>query len=89
MTIRAPRVKEGMGIKEPRKDPKMAGQSVYIIPRPGSGGLVTVGGCYLVGDWSTNVDEGVAERILREAVELCPELKGEGVRSMSLVIMLV
>lgn len=77
MTIRASKVKEGYGIKEPRTDPKLFGQQVYIIPRPGSGGLVTVGGCYLKGDWSTHVDPVVAERILREATELCPDLKGE------------
>lgn len=79
ITVRAPRVHESLGWKEPRdpSDPSLAGQSVYIIPRPGSGGLVTVGGCYLKNDWSTDVNPTVAERILREAVLLCPELKGE------------
>lgn len=87
ITVRAPLVTECLGWKEPRDlttHPEMKGQQVYIIPRPGSGGLVTVGGCYLPGDWSTNPDPQVAERILKEALELCPELahkaeaQGEG-----------
>lgn len=45
--------------------------------------MLTVGGCYLVGDWSTHVNPQVAERIWREAQELCPELKEEGVEIIS------
>lgn len=83
ITLLAPQVKECLGWKEPRLDPKEKGQQVYIIPRPGSGGLVTVGGCYLPGDWSTHVDPNIAERILREAKELCPEVREEGVEVIS------
>ena len=77
VTVRAPLVEEYIGCKDPRKDgAATVGEQIYIIPRPASGGLVTLGGCFRPGDWCAHPDPARAERILKEAYELCPLLGG-------------
>jgi len=56
-----------------------ADELCYIMQRAGGGGTV-LGGCYQKGSWDARVDEDLAGRIMRRAVELCPALVGE--RSM-------
>ena len=50
---------------------------MYIMTRAAGGGTV-LGGTYQVGNWSSVPDEATAERIMKRAVEWCPELVGEG-----------
>jgi glycine/D-amino acid oxidase-like deaminating enzyme len=68
---------EYIGCKDPRADgAHSVGEQIYIIPRPDSGGLVTLGGCFRPGDWRAHPDPQRAERILKEAYGLCPLLAG-------------
>lgn len=84
ITVLAPNVTEYLGRKDPRgAQSASSGEQLYIIPRPGSDGLVTLGGCYVEGEWDTTPCMDRAERILREAYRLCPELAGERAGAMS------
>lgn len=52
----------------------------YVIPRPGSGTTI-LGGCKEVGNWETEEDKGLTERILERirASGMAPELlRGDG-----------
>lgn len=51
-------------------------QPTYIIPRPGPGDQVILGGTYLVNDYSTQPDLQRAREILQECYRLCPDLAG-------------
>jgi hypothetical protein len=56
------------------------------LVHPAKGQTITVRAPQIkecLGDWSTHVNPQVAERIWREAQELCPELKEEGVEIIS------
>lgn len=45
-----------------------------------------IGGSYEKGNWDTEVDEELAQRMLRRAVEICPELTGgKGPESLEVV----
>ena len=72
--VRAPSVRTNFGSRDYESLPK--GESLYIIPRPSEDGLVILGGTFLKDDWSTTPDLQVAERILRNAYKLCPDLSG-------------
>lgn len=48
----------------------------YIIPRPGSGGLVVCGGTYLRNNYSTLPDLNEAKRILQDYYKLDRRLAG-------------
>jgi hypothetical protein len=75
ITVRAPLATSYISCKDPRADgAHSVGEQIYIIPRPASGGLVTLGGCFLADDWDTTPCPQRAERILREAYVLCPDL---------------
>lgn len=77
VTVRAPSVVGCFGIK----DPQSGGQQCYIIPRPGPEGHVTLGGTFLPNEYSTLPDPLTAERILKDAYKLCPQLaSGSGTR---------
>lgn len=56
-------------------------EPAYIIPRPGPGGLVVLGGTYLKDDYSPLPDLKVSERILRDCYALEPKLAGSTGRS--------
>ncbi|KAI0429149.1 DAO-domain-containing protein [Xylaria sp. FL1042] len=43
----------------------------YVQPRPN--GQTTIGGSYQKGDWNTEVDMDLAQRMIRRALALCPE----------------
>jgi glycine/D-amino acid oxidase-like deaminating enzyme len=72
--VKAPNVRTNYGCRDPNFLPK--GESMYIIPRPSPEGHVILGGTFLAGDWSTLPDPKVAERILKNAYNLCPALSG-------------
>lgn len=72
--VRAPGVRTNYGSRDHEKLPK--GESLYIIPRPSPDGLVILGGTFLPHNYSTLPDLDVAERILRNAYDLCPALSG-------------
>lgn len=73
-----------MGSRDYASMPK--GEGLYIIPRPSPDGLVICGGTFLVNDWSTVPDLEVAERILRNAYKLCPDLsEGKGWEAIEVV----
>jgi hypothetical protein len=77
ITVRAPLATSYISCKDPRADgAHSVGEQIYIIPRPASGGLVTLGGCFRPGDWCAHPDPERAERILKEAYGLCPLLAG-------------
>ncbi|ORY35027.1 hypothetical protein BCR39DRAFT_144032 [Naematelia encephala] len=69
--VRAPRVKEGYSLKEPLRTD---GQRTYIIPRPGVEDHVILGGTFIKDDWDTQPRPETAERILKDAFAICPEL---------------
>lgn len=48
----------------------------YIMQRAAGGGTA-IGGCYQVGNWDPKVDMELAGRIMKRAVEACPELTDE------------
>lgn len=59
----------------------------YIMMRPAGGGTV-LGGCYQKGNWDPAIDRALSRRIMRRAVELCPELvsgKAEGVEGLDVI----
>lgn len=73
--VRAPSVQTCYGVRDARNKP---GEATYIIPRPGSGGCVVVGGTNLRGDTDLLVRRETAERILQKAFAICPELAEGG-----------
>jgi D-amino-acid oxidase len=62
-----------MSIKDPHRL-SQGGHICYVIPRPGPEGHVILGGTTEKDVYSTLPDMEVAERILRDAFELCPDL---------------
>lgn len=57
----------------------------YIMQRAAGGGTV-LGGTYQVGNWEAAPDMEIAARIMKRAVEVCPELAGgKGVEGLSVI----
>jgi D-amino-acid oxidase len=57
----------------------------YIMARAG-GGETILGGTNVKGSWESQADLNVANRIMKRAVELCPQLTGgKGVEGLSVV----
>ena len=73
--VRAPEVDTCYGVRDKNLPP---GQSTYIIPRPGSGGCVILGGTVLKDDYSTLPRWETAERILKDAFAIEPKLAPGG-----------
>lgn len=73
--VRAPSVSTCFGVRDKGNVP---GEATYIIPRPGSGGCVVVGGTNLRNDESLLPRKQTAERILQKAFKICPELAEGG-----------
>lgn len=59
----------------PGQDP--SSEVAYMMMRAAGGGTI-LGGCYQKGNWDEKPDMALAERIMKRAIELCPELVGEG-----------
>lgn len=53
------------------------GEVTYLMTRAAAGGTI-LGGCYQKDNWSRDVDEELAKRIMKRAVEFCPELVRDG-----------
>lgn len=75
VTVRAPGVTGVFGNKNPKEDPT---EAVYTIPRPGPEEHVTLGGCNIPENWSTQPDLATARRILQQNFEICPALANGG-----------
>lgn len=71
--VRAPGVTTCFGVRDADRP---SDKATYIIPRPGSGGCVIVGGTNIKGEWSTLPRRETAIEILKEAYAICPELAG-------------
>ncbi|KAL9134467.1 MAG: hypothetical protein Q9175_004349 [Cornicularia normoerica] len=57
----------------------------YIIPRAAGGGTI-LGGCYQEGNWDSQFDPNLANRIMKRAVELCPSLTdGKDIEHLSII----
>ena len=51
-----------------------------------SGGGTILGGCYQQGNWDSQFDPNLANRIMKRAVELCPSLTGgKGIEYLSVI----
>lgn len=73
--VRAPSVDTCYGVRDKNLAP---GESIYIIPRPGSDGCVIVGGTVLRDDYSTLPRWETAEKILKNAFQIEPKLAPGG-----------
>ena len=50
------------------------------------GGGTLLGGCYQKGNWDSQVDPNLANRIMKRAIELCPSLTdGKGIEHLSII----
>ncbi len=57
----------------------------YIMQRAAGGGTI-LGGTYQKGNWESQPDPNVAMRIMKRAVEICPQLtNGKGVEGLSVI----
>ncbi|GHJ84687.1 hypothetical protein NliqN6_1089 [Naganishia liquefaciens] len=81
--VKAPGVKTCYMHSESKPNAKTAKPKPpsYIIPRPGPGDQVILGGTYLVNDYSTQPDSHRAREILQECYRLCPALAGPAGKS--------
>lgn len=61
-------------------------EALYIMHRAGGGGCV-LGGCLQKGNWESQPDADLANRIMKRAVDLLPNLvpKGKGVEGLSVI----
>lgn len=61
-------------------------EAVYIMQRAAGGGTI-LGGCLHKGNWESQPDPNLATRIMKRAVELCPQLvpEGAGIEGLSVI----
>ncbi|SMY27957.1 unnamed protein product [Zymoseptoria tritici ST99CH_1A5] len=61
-------------------------EAVYIMDRAAGGGCV-LGGCLQKGNWESQPDPNLAVRIMKRAVELCPQMvpPGAGIEALSVI----
>ena len=61
-------------------------EATYVMHRAGGGGTV-LGGCLQVGKWESQPDPNLAIRIMRRAIEVCPQLvpEGEGIEALQVI----
>ncbi|KAK5165066.1 D-amino acid oxidase [Saxophila tyrrhenica] len=61
-------------------------EATYIMSRAAGGGCI-LGGCMQKGNWESQPDPNLATRIMKRAVDLCPELvpAGKGIEALSVV----
>lgn len=62
-----------------------ADEACYVMTRAAGGGTV-LGGCYQKGSWDSQVDRGLATRIMQRAVAICPSLTGgKGIEHLDVI----
>ncbi|KAI5461927.1 D-amino acid oxidase [Mariannaea sp. PMI_226] len=61
-------------------------EAVYMMTR-GAGGGTILGGSYQKGNWGPTPDPNLSSRIMKRAIELCPDLvgKGQGIEGLNIV----
>ncbi|KAG7004983.1 translation initiation factor eIF-2B subunit alpha [Physcia stellaris] len=60
-------------------------ESCYIMQRAAGGGTL-LGGSYQKGNWDSQIDLTLANRIMKRAVDLCPSLTGgKGIEHLSII----
>ena len=60
-------------------------EACYMMTRAAGGGTI-LGGCYQKGNWNSEVDQGLARRIMERAVKACPEMTGgKGMEGLDVV----
>lgn len=60
-------------------------EACYVMTRAAGGGT-TLGGCYQKDNWDDQVDMKMADRIMKRAIQICPELtRGRGVDHLDVV----
>ena len=61
-------------------------EATYLMHRAAGGGCV-LGGCLQKDNWESQPDPNLAVRIMKRAIELCPELvpKGKGIEALSVI----
>lgn len=61
-------------------------ESCYFMPRAAGGGTI-LGGCMQAGVWDSQPDLNLAVRIMKRAVDACPQLvsDGKGIEGLSIV----
>ncbi|RMD40399.1 hypothetical protein DV735_g4717, partial [Chaetothyriales sp. CBS 134920] len=66
-------------------DDDKPGDNMYVMERALGGGTV-LGGTYQLGNWDPNPDPNTAVRIMKRAVDTCPELAdGRGIKGLSVI----
>jgi D-amino-acid oxidase len=60
-------------------------EAAYVMMRAAGGGTI-LGGSYQLGNWDSQQDPNLAMRIMKRAVQLCPELtSGAGIEGLDIV----
>ncbi|KAH8431068.1 FAD-dependent oxidoreductase [Aspergillus melleus] len=60
-------------------------EACYVMTRAAGGGTI-LGGSYQLGDWNPQVDPNLAVRIMKRAVQMCPQLTdGEGIEKLDII----
>lgn len=61
-------------------------EAVYVMHRAAGGGCV-LGGCLQKNNWDSAIDPNLAIRIMKRAVELCPNMvpEGKGIAGLSVI----
>ena len=60
-------------------------EACYVMTRAAGGGTI-LGGSYQKGNWDSGVDPNLAVRIMKRAVELCPQLTGgKGIEHLDVI----
>ncbi|KAK1143720.1 D-amino acid oxidase [Aspergillus melleus] len=60
-------------------------EACYVMTRAAGGGTI-LGGSYQQGDWNPQVDPNLAVRIMKRAVQMCPQLTdGEGIEKLDII----
>lgn len=62
------------------------GELSYMMTRAAGGGTV-IGGTYDIGNWESQPDPNIANRLMTRAVEICPELvkPGQGIEGLEVI----
>jgi D-amino-acid oxidase len=60
-------------------------EACYIMTRAAGGGTI-LGGSYQKGNWDSQIDPNLAVRIMKRAVQMCPELTGgKGIAHLDII----
>lgn len=62
-----------------------ADEACYIMTRAAGGGTI-LGGSYQKGNWESQVDPNLAVRIMKRAIQVCPDLTGgKGIEHLDVI----